>query len=334
MRAAANSEDRASDGTTVSVVTPTHCKKELLAATLNSLCAQTYPSRLLEVVVVDDCSGDDTWDFLGRIETTFRLRPLLHEVNKGRAAARNTALNEATGTLVLFLDDDMRAHPGLVEAHVRCHRAHPGSVVIGNAITAPELGTSNTLRYLDTRGVHKLSPEADVPARYLLTNNSSVSRSALVEVGMFDEAFRNYGFEDTELAFRLEDAGLRFRYCPDAVAYHIHYHSLDELLRKRYESARGSLDYLLNKFPERAAELSVDVLLPRAPSDGPGLRLRKNLMRLAMSRPFIAVARATADGPFMGELTYRAIDLLVAERYRRGLADAHLARATTSGLAE
>jgi glycosyltransferase involved in cell wall biosynthesis len=334
MRAAANSEDRAFDGTTVSVVTPTHCKKELLAATLNSLSAQTYPSRLLEVVVVDDCSGDDTWDFLARIETAFRLRPLLHEVNKGRAAARNTALNDATGTLVLFLDDDMRAHPGLVEAHVRCHKAHPGSVVIGNAVTAPELGTSNTLRYLDTRGVHKLSPGTSVPARYLLTNNSSVSRSALVKVGMFDEAFRNYGFEDTELAFRLEDAGLSFRYCPDAVAYHIHYHSLDELLRKRYESAKGSLDYLLHKFPDRAAELSVDVLLPRAPGDGPGLHLRKAIVGLAMSRPFVALARAIADAPFMGELTYRAIDFLIADCYRRGLADARPARAAASGLAE
>jgi len=314
-------------GTTVSVVMPTHRKKELLATTLNALCAQTYPANLTEVVVVDDCSGDDTWDFLKRLETPYELKPLKHEVNRGRAASRNTALRRAEGDIVLFLDDDMRAHPRLLEEHIRCHHAHPRSVVIGNALTAPELGCTNVLRYLDTRGVHKLHEGAPVPARYLLTNNSSAPREAVLEAGMFDEAFRNYGFEDTELAFRLEEtAGLAFRYCPEAVAYHIHYHSLEELLRKRYESARGSLVRLLEKFPERARELSVDVLLPPDPGDGTLLRVRKTLMRLTMSAPMVALARTLAEGPFIGALTYRAIDFLIAERYRAGLADAERCR--------
>lgn len=308
---------------TVSIVMPTFRKKELLASTLNALCAQTYPHELMEVVVVDDCSGDDTWAFLSGLTTSFSLVPVMHDVNKGRATARNSAIRSAGGDLVLFVDDDMRADPRLVEAHVRCHDAHPGTVVIGNALTAPELGTSNVLRYLDTRGVHKLPAGARVPSRYFLTNNASVARSALVAVGLFDETFRNYGFEDTELAFRLErDAGLGFRYCPEAVAYHIHYHSLDQLLEKRYESARGSLGHLLEQHPDRARELSVDVLRAPEAGDGMPLRLRKLLLAFAMCRPVVAAAGALARGPFLGAATFRAIDFLVAAAYRRGLADA------------
>ena len=48
----------------VSVVIPTHRKLRFLKPTLESLSRQTYPSRLTEVVVVDDCSGDETGAFL------------------------------------------------------------------------------------------------------------------------------------------------------------------------------------------------------------------------------------------------------------------------------
>ncbi|MBD3348336.1 MAG: glycosyltransferase [Candidatus Eisenbacteria bacterium] len=306
---------------TVSVITPTHCKREHLAATLGALGAQTYPLSLVEVIVVDDCSEDDTWDFLTGLKTQYALRPILHEENRGSAAARNTALRAAEGELALFLDDDMRAVPGLIEAHVRCHDEHPGAVVIGNALTAPELGTSNTLRYLDTRGVHKLSEGAAVPARYFVTNNSSVPRRRLLEVGLFDESFVGYGFEDTEIAFRLEEeAGLNFIYCPEALAYHIHHHSLEQLLRKRYESGRA-LVHLLESHPHRAAELSVDALLPPRADDRPALRARKLAMLALMAPPFVAMARAVAGGPFMGPVTCAAIDYLIADRYRRALAE-------------
>lgn len=308
--------------TSVSVVVPTFRKKELLAATLNALCAQTYHHEFIEVVVADDCSCDGTQELLEGISTSYSLVSVRHEQNRGRAAARNSAIRKATGDLVIFLDDDMRAEPRLVSAHVRSHRLYPGSVVIGNALTAPELGTSNALRYLDTRGVHKLGADDEVPARYFLTNNSSVARSALVDVGMFDETFRNYGFEDTELAFRLErNAGLAFRYCPDAVAYHIHFHSLDQLLEKRYESAKGSLRHLLRKHPDRAAELSVELLLPESGGEEASRRLRRAAVSAAMSPPAVAAARAIAAGPFLGRLTFKAIDLLIADSYRRGLSD-------------
>ena len=306
----------------VSVVVPTHKKKELLASMLNALGAQTYPCDLIEVVVVDDCSGDGTSEFLRGLAPPFSLIPLEHDRNRGRACARNTAIREASGDLVVFLDDDMRADPKLIENHVRCHESNPGLAVIGNALTAPELGASNVFRYLDSRGVHKLPSNAPAPSRYFLTNNASVPRTALLDVGLFDEAFRSYGYEDIEIAFRLERvAGLAFLYCPEAVAYHIHHHSLDQLLGKRFEGARSSLRVLLRKHPDRAAELSMEALLPAHPSDGLALRTRKLLTRAAMSKAPRTVAHRLACGPFLGRLTLAAIDLLVAAAYLDGLAE-------------
>lgn len=310
----------ADDRRTLSVIVPTYRKRDLLATTLKALEAQTYPMDLVEVIVVDDCSNDETAGFLKGLSTSFRLVPLAHEVNKGRAAARNTGIRAAVGELVVFLDDDMRAEPGLLASHVACHDEHPGSVVIGNALTAPELGPSNVFAYLDSRGVHKLSPDVRMPARYFMTNNSSVPREALLEAGLFDECFRSYGFEDMEIAFRLEEvAGLAFWYCPEAVAYHIHYHSLDDLLSKRLEGARSSLGHLLAKHPDRARDLSVELLLPVSASDRPALRIRKFLTQCPMRRPWTDLARALAPLRWLGPLAYPLFDYLVATAYCHGL---------------
>jgi GT2 family glycosyltransferase len=317
---------------TVSVVIPTYRKKELLASTLSALGAQTYPCNLVEVVVIDDCSADGTSEFLRGLAPPFSLVALEHDRNRGRAAARNTAIRAAGGELVIFLDDDMRADPRLIEKHVRCHESNPHSAVIGNALTAPELGASNVFRYLDSRGVHKLRTGALVPPRYFLTNNASVPRTSLLEAGLFDEAFRSYGFEDTELAFRLERiAGLAFRYCADAVAHHIHHHSLDQLLEKRREGARSSLRLLLRKHPDRIVDLSVDALMPRRAGDGPVLRTRKLSVRAAVSGPMRALARRIACGPFLGRPTLWAIDLLVAAAYFDGLAESEASSARDGG---
>ena len=105
----------AGDAPRVSVAIPTFGKADLLAATLAALGRQTYARELVEVVVVDDCSPDRTGEVLASLAPVFALRSLRHETNRGRAAARNTAVRAATGDLVVFLDDDMRADRRLIE---------------------------------------------------------------------------------------------------------------------------------------------------------------------------------------------------------------------------
>jgi len=312
-----------SDAAHVSVVMPTYGKRALLESTLGALAAQTYPADRIEVLVVDDCSEDDTPDFLSKAEFPFRLVSLRHEINRGRAAARNTGLRAAAGEIVVFLDDDMRATPELIDAHVVAQRDHPRTAMIGNALTAPELGPSSVYSYLDSRGAHKLPPDAPMPARYFLTNNASVPKDAFGKAGLFDESFRSYGFEDMEIAFRLEErAHLAFRYCSTAVAYHIHEHTLDGLLEKRLDAARSSLPLLLKLHPGRADELSLRLLLPIRQDDSPWLRLRKSALRVLLARPFQMLSKPMARSRRLGRLAHPFLDHLIAAAYARGLRDA------------
>jgi len=317
----------------VSVIVPTFRKREFLEPTLDSLARQTYPASLTEVVVVDDCSGDETFEYLQALDTPYTLVPIGHDVNKGRAAARNTAIKAATGDLAVFVDDDMRCVPEFLERHVHFHEEHPGTVVIGSAVTAPELGHKTVFSYLDEMGVHRLKPGSVVPARYFVTNNASVERKHLLDVGLFDESFRRYGFEDTELAFRLEDrAGLRFMYCAEAVAYHLHDQSLEDVLSKRLDTARP-LMRLLASHPHRARELSADVLLPPTAGDSAGLRLRKRLVAAATNRLFYSLLKSLAGAVWLRGLSRDVMVYLIACQYRRGLrlvAEEDLGRSTPS----
>ncbi len=303
----------------VSVIIPTYNRLSFLRETLRALSEQSYPSALIEVVVVDDCSHDETPAFIEGLDTPFKLVSVRHATNKGRAAARNTAIRKASGDLVLFVDDDMRSKPDLIAQHVAFQESHGESMVIGSALQAPELGLSTVYAYLDRMGVHKLRPGSRAPARYFVTNNSSVPRKALLDVGLFNESFTNYGFEDTEIAFRLEDSlGLATWYCGEAVAYHLHGQSLDDILGKR-EEAVAALRALLRIHPERASELSIDLLMPPAESDSLSLRSKKLLIFLATNRLGYLLVRAAANAVHLGRLSVPALTYLIACRYRRAL---------------
>ncbi len=96
----------------VSIVIPTYKRSAILKRSLKSVLAQTFQNY--EVLVVDDCSGDDSEtvvkDFGDR-----RIRYLKHQTNKGGSAARNTGVREATGEYVAFLDSDDEWLPNKLE---------------------------------------------------------------------------------------------------------------------------------------------------------------------------------------------------------------------------
>ena len=88
---------------TVSVVIPTYNRVHCLPRSLESVLRQTFED--IEVIVVDDCSTDDTQAYLKSIADP-RLRILRHEVNKGGSAARNTGIAAARAELIAFQDSD------------------------------------------------------------------------------------------------------------------------------------------------------------------------------------------------------------------------------------
>ncbi|WP_329214019.1 glycosyltransferase [Streptomyces sp. NBC_00683] len=114
----------------ISVVIPTRDKARHLERTLESLTLQELPNGTYEIIVVDNGSTDETPDVIDRYR---RLDPRVRSVTvtqPNRALARNSGIAEATGEIVLFIDDDCICPRTLLHQHLAQHRKSTDNTVV------------------------------------------------------------------------------------------------------------------------------------------------------------------------------------------------------------
>jgi glycosyltransferase involved in cell wall biosynthesis len=111
-----------SDAPTVSVVIPTRNRAHLVTRALRSVLNQSLAD--LEVIVVDDCSDDDTEACIRGLADR-RIRYLRHAQKKGGGAARNAGIDVAKGAFIAFLDDDDEWLPEKLQRQVMALRRKP-----------------------------------------------------------------------------------------------------------------------------------------------------------------------------------------------------------------
>ena len=106
-----------------SIVIPLYNKEKFVAATLDSILAQTFTDY--EVIVIDDCSTDGSLDVAKKCSDKFQsgFRIVSHQRNSGLSAARNTGIRNASSDLIAFIDADDVWKPDFLEKmHELVHR--------------------------------------------------------------------------------------------------------------------------------------------------------------------------------------------------------------------
>src|SRR5215470_8934191 len=235
----------------VSVVIPTKNRSDLLAVAVERIESQTVSREQYEVIVIDNDSSDDTRTVLEQKAKTYRNFRFGVQEKPGAAATRNAGLQLARGDLILFIDDDVQAERSLVEAHLDTHQKNQNASVIG-AVSMPWGDTSDPfLRYLrDHRILNPYTPsKGPIDFSYYHTCNVSTPTQMLMNVGGFNENFEVYGMEDIELGYRLQKAGSRMVFAPDARAVHHRFPDYTDFM-ERSEQAGYSLGYLIRLHPE------------------------------------------------------------------------------------
>jgi glycosyltransferase involved in cell wall biosynthesis len=119
------------DAATVSVVIPTHNRRDLLRSCLRGVMGQEDVD--LEIIVVDDGSTDGTTELLQAIGDP-RLRVIRHDVARGVAAARNTGIAAAHGQWVAFTDDDDLWAPSKLREQLEAGEARGAGFVYCGAV--------------------------------------------------------------------------------------------------------------------------------------------------------------------------------------------------------
>ena len=208
----------------ISVVIPTHNRKDLLRRCLEAVLNQDYPDY--EVIVVDDGSTDGTGEMVRREFPQVRI--IRQVPNRGPAAARNRGIEVATGEIVAFTDDDCVVPRDWLTRLAEGFRRYPDVAGVGGFQDPPETlirdnpiaraEHTRRLRRWGERAFREVAGSAEVPG--LGTNNVAYRRDVLLEVGGFDEHFPVAAGEDADLKLRIAQAGYELLYLPIGVDHH------------------------------------------------------------------------------------------------------------------
>ncbi|HEV2784720.1 MAG TPA: glycosyltransferase [Actinophytocola sp.] len=263
-----------------------------------------YPADRLQIVCVDNASGDGSAE---RIRGVDGVELVEAQANLGFAGGCNLGARHATGSVLAFLNNDARPHPGWAAAAVAVLRAEPTVAAVaskvldwdGRTIDFADAGlTWFGMGYKRHAGRPAGTLTDDEPRDVLFATGSAMFVRAGVfhALGGFDERFFMF-YEDVDLGWRLNLRGWRVRYEPGSVAYHRHHASVSTVdspdgARELYLLERNALATLYKNFSDR----TLAAVLPAA---------------LAL-----AVRRATARGevdPTQLEIVNRPADRGAAE---------------------
>ena len=221
----------------ISVVVTTYNRPDALAAVVEACFAQNQDA--FEIIIADDGSAPGTTDC---ISTLKRHAPVaLHHVwqphDGFRAAmARNRGIRAARGDYIVFLDGDCVPQHDFIAQHRKL--ARPGCLVTGSRVLLSDrltkrvlaehidlaaASTADKIAYRLRGDTNKLLPlvvklpdvgreRRTFTYRRIKSCNLGVWRRDLDTVNGFDESFRGWGYEDSDLVVRLHNAGVRRKY--------------------------------------------------------------------------------------------------------------------------
>ena len=101
----------------VSIVMPSYNTAKYIEESINSVLNQTHSNW--ELIIVDDCSTDNTDEILSKYVDDKRIIYIKNEKNSGAAVSRNRALREAKGKWIAFLDSDDLWEPTKLEKQIK-----------------------------------------------------------------------------------------------------------------------------------------------------------------------------------------------------------------------
>ena len=198
----------------ISVIIPVYNGKETLARCLDSVLNQTLAPT--EIIIVDNNSIDSTKEIIRSFQERHSSISYIFEQRQGRAFARNTGINAATGTIIAMIDADCIASTDWLYAITLPIIRDNESIVMGAEESAASTFWSRRIQDGNTQfnAAHRSGDYITV----LDTKNMAATTSLLQEY-LFDELLGN--IEDFELALRLRDH-VPIRYAAEARVKHFH----------------------------------------------------------------------------------------------------------------
>jgi GT2 family glycosyltransferase len=193
-----------------------------------------WPQERLEIVVVENGSGDDSADVLRAGAPHVNL--VVSATNEGFAGGCNLGVKHSTGEFIAFLNNDAKPDAQWVRAAVERFAESPRIGAVASRVLdwdgklVDYIGSAMTWYGMGYKPLTALPVprNPDVPTNVLFGTGSAmfVRRAVYDQLGGFDERYFMF-FEDVDLGWRLNLMGWRYAYEPRSLAFHKHHASME-----------------------------------------------------------------------------------------------------------
>ena len=209
-----------------SIVVPVFNQLALTVDCLRALAASGDASAF-EVIVVDDASSDDSPQRLPQVPG---LRYHRNDANLGFIGACNAGAALARGEFLVFLNNDTTVQPGWLDALLETFERYPDTGLAGSRLVYPDGRLQEAGGIVFADGSCWSYGRFDDPehpryshlreADYCSGAALAIPRALFERLGGFDRHYAPAYYEDTELAMRVRQAGLKVRYQPASLVVH------------------------------------------------------------------------------------------------------------------
>lgn len=169
----------------VSIIIPMYNSEDTIEHTLDSVRIQTKVSSVLEILIIDDGSKDNSKNIVEKYCAQHTELPIryIFQKNRGVSAARNKGLKEAQGEFIAFLDSDDIWYENKLERQLEVFKQHPHIVFLGTAHKDKPLKRFG--KTIDS--LYKARLEDVLWSYFPVTPSVVFRRDAIKVVGYFDE---------------------------------------------------------------------------------------------------------------------------------------------------
>ena len=206
-----------------------------------------------EIIFADDASSDSSIEFAKKLQKKYpKLKIVEHKENLGFGENSNNAVKNATGELVVLLNNDIYPHPNYIKNSLK-HFNNPNVFGVGFA----ELGHENWARIYWSNGYLQHEPGTDVSKTHISAwvsgGSSIVRKDSFLRLGGFDPIYAPFYSEDLDLGLRAWKSGYTLLWEPSAIVEHKHESTMSKFPKHSldYAKERNRLLTVLRNFTDK-----------------------------------------------------------------------------------